>query len=113
MRRLMFALALLLPGLAQASVNLAMAPIGRMDLSWWRTRWTLTEAQAKADRDAKIIWLGDSITQYWQAQGTLGYDNILPVWRHYYAPYHALDFGFVGDTTASLIWRLPITWATP
>ena len=24
----------------------------------------------------------------------------------YYAPYHALDFGFIGDTTASLIWRL-------
>ncbi len=96
----------LLPLAAQASVNLAEAPIGRTDLPWWQTRWQQTLTQAKADPDAKIVWLGDSITQYWQRQGTLGYDNILPVWNHYYAPYHALDFGVVGDTTASLIWRL-------
>ena len=106
MKRLGFLFFLLLPLIAQASVNLAEAPIGRMNLSWWHTRWDQTIAQAKADPGAEVVWLGDSITQYWQSQGTLGYDNILPVWNRYYAPYHALDFGFVGDTTASLIWRL-------
>jgi lysophospholipase L1-like esterase len=106
MKKLLIAFSLLLPLAAQASVNLATAPIGRLDLHWWRVRWTHTLAEAKATPDAKVIWLGDSITQYWQRQGTLGYDNILPVWNRYYGPYHALDFGFVGDTTASLIWRL-------
>ncbi len=56
--------------------------------------------------DAKIVWLGNSITYYWQRHGGHGYDDVLPVWNKYYAPYHALDFGFIGDTTASLIWRL-------
>ena len=91
---------------AQAAVNLAEAPIGRMDLPWWRYRFATTLEQAKADPNATVVWLGDSITQYWQREGTLGYDNVLPVWQRYYAPYHALDFGFVGDTTSSLIWRL-------
>jgi lysophospholipase L1-like esterase len=106
MKKLISALLLLLPLAAQASVNLATAPIGRLDLTWWRTRWVQTLGEAKANPDAKIIWLGDSITQYWQREGTLGYDNILPIWKKYYGPYHALEFGFVGDTTASLIWRL-------
>ena len=91
---------------ARASINIAEAPIDRLSLPWWRTRWQQTLEQAKATPNAQIVWLGDSITQNWQRQGTLGYDNILPVWNHYYAPYHALDFGFTGDTTASLIWRL-------
>ncbi len=56
--------------------------------------------------DAKIVWLGNSITYYWQRHGGHGYDDVLPVWNEYYAPYHALDFGFIGDTTSSLIWRL-------
>jgi hypothetical protein len=110
MKKLLSALLLLFPlaapAAAQASVNLAMAPIGRTDLPWWHTRFEETLAEAKADPNAKVIWLGDSITQYWQRRGTSSYDNILPVWNQYYAPYHALDFGFIGDTTASLIWRL-------
>jgi lysophospholipase L1-like esterase len=109
MKKILAAFLLLLPLAAQASVNsvnLAMAPIGRTDLPWWHTRFEETLAEAKADPNAKVIWLGDSITQYWQRHCTLGYDNILPVWDRYYGPYHALDFGFVGDTTASLIWRL-------
>jgi lysophospholipase L1-like esterase len=91
---------------AYAQTNLATAPIGRQNLPWWYDRFTLTLSQAKADPNARVIWLGDSITQYWQRMGTLGYDNILPIWKEYYGPYDALDFGIVGDTTASLIWRL-------
>jgi lysophospholipase L1-like esterase len=96
----------LLPLAAQAATNLAEAPISRTDLPWWSARFAATLAEAKARPDAKIVWLGDSITQYWQLQGTNGYDDILPVWQKYYAPYDALDFGFKGDTTSSLIWRL-------
>jgi lysophospholipase L1-like esterase len=106
MRRLFLLLLLLLPGLAHAYVNLAQAPIDRLNLPWWRARWELTRQQAQTDSGAQIVWLGDSITQYWQRQGGHGYDDILPVWTQYFAPYRALDFGFIGDTTANLIWRL-------
>jgi len=106
MRKILIVLWALLPLAAGAYVNIAEAPIGRLDLPWWRLRWEQTLAEAKANPNARIVWLGDSITQYWQRQGTLGYDNILPVWERYYGPYDAMDFGFVGDTTASLIWRL-------
>jgi len=106
MRRILLVIFCLLPMAAQAFVNLAEAPISRMDQAWWRLRFEQTLISAKNDPNARVIWLGDSITQYWQREGTLGYDNIMPVWLHYYAPYSALDFGFVGDTTANLIWRL-------
>jgi hypothetical protein len=109
MRKLFRSLLLLtpfvLPWTAHAT-NLATAPIDRNNLVWWHSRFLQSLALAKAHRNARIVWLGDSITQYWQRMGTLGYDNILPIWNEYYAPYDALDFGFVGDTTASLIWRL-------
>ncbi len=106
MKKFLAAVFLLFPLAAQASVNLAMAPIGRTDLPWWQSRFAETLAEAKAHPDARVIWLGDSITQYWQRKGTHGYDDVLPVWNRYYGPYQALDFGFIGDTTASLIWRL-------
>ena len=106
MRRLLLSLLLLLPVAAQARANLAETPIDRLNLPVWHQHWEQTLAEAKADPDAKIVWLGDSITYYWQRHGGHGYDDILPVWNQYYAPYHALGFGFIGDTTSSLIWRL-------
>jgi hypothetical protein len=107
MRRILPTLLLLASLAAPANAtNLATAPIDRNDLAWWHTRFIQSLAQAHAHPDARIVWLGDSITQFWQRMGTLGYDNILPIWNEYYAPYDALDFGFVGDTTSSLIWRL-------
>ncbi len=111
MRKLLLAaLLLLLPGTlpqaAWATTNMAEAPIDRLALPWWHERWELTLNQARETPNAKIIWLGDSISQFWQYPGGHGYDNYLPVWEQYYGPYNALDFGFRGDTTASLIWRL-------
>ncbi len=106
MKRLLLTLGLLLPLAAHAGTNLAEAPISRANLPWWQARFAETLTQAQADPDAKIVWLGDSITFYWQRHGGHGYDDILPVWNRYYAPYQALDFGIIGDTTSSLIWRL-------
>ncbi|MGC9270063.1 GDSL-type esterase/lipase family protein [Acidiphilium sp.] len=99
-------LALLLPGMAQARVNLAAVPIGRMDLPWWRAGFEATLRAAHADPEAQLVWLGDSITYYWQRNGTAPYQQIAPIWRHYYGRYHPLDFGLIGDTTSSVIWRI-------
>ena len=90
----------------RAAVNLAEAPIGRTELPWWRERFAMTLHEARAHPGAQLIWLGDSITQFWQRTGPRRFENILPVWNQYYAPQGALDFGFSGDTTSSLIWRL-------
>jgi lysophospholipase L1-like esterase len=109
MRCLLILLALLMPFTANAAarrVNLAAAPIGRTELPWWRERFAMTLREARANPQAKLVWLGDSITQYWQRRGPAGFENVLPVWRRYYGRYDALDFGFIGDTTSSLIWRL-------
>ncbi len=94
------------PARSHSLINLAATPISRMDLPWWRTRFEQTLYTARSDPGAKLVWLGDSITQYWQRTGPTKRDNILPIWDRYYAPYNALDFGFIGDTTASLIWRI-------
>lgn len=103
---LALALALLAPLGASAAVNFAAAPIGRMDLPWWRNRFELTLREAHAHPGARLVWLGDSITQYWDRDGKLPYQQVRPVWRKYYAPYDALNFGLIGDTTASVIWRI-------
>ncbi|MDX5930984.1 GDSL-type esterase/lipase family protein [Acidiphilium acidophilum] len=99
-------LAMLLPITAQAAVNLAAVPIGRMDLPWWRARFEHTLAEARADRGAKLVWLGDSITQYWLRTGDKPYLQVKPVWDRYYGKYDPLNFGFIGDTTSSVIWRI-------
>jgi lysophospholipase L1-like esterase len=106
MRRFLLLLLLLLPNAALASANMAEAPIDRLSIPWWHERWEATLAQAHETQGSRIVWLGDSITQNWQWAGTRGFDTFLPVWKQYYLPYNALDFGFKGDTTANLIWRL-------
>ncbi|OYW10701.1 MAG: hypothetical protein B7Z59_06360 [Acidiphilium sp. 37-67-22] len=78
--RLCLLLALLVPLTAQAHVNLAAAPIGRMDLPWWRQRFEHTKQEARAHPGARLVWL--------------------------YGRYDALNFGLIGDTTASVIWRI-------
>ena len=106
LRRLLLTLLLLLPSTAWARVNLAEAPIDRLNLPWWHARWEATRQEAQETPGSRIVWLGDSITQNWQWAGSRGFDDFLPVWKQYYLPYNALDFGFKGDTTANLIWRL-------
>lgn len=105
-RHLLTVLALLAPLSAQAAVNLATAPIGRTELKWWRERFDHTLYEARTNPDAQLVWLGDSITYYWLRTGSAPFEQIRPVWNHYYAPYHALNFGLIGDTTSSVIWRI-------
>ena len=46
-----------------------------------------------------ILFLGDSITDYWRNRGS-------NVWSRYYAPRHAADFGISADRTQHVLWRL-------
>jgi lysophospholipase L1-like esterase len=57
--------------------------------------------QAFLDRAKKgnvdLLFLGDSITQGW-------HDN--DVWKRYYGPRHAANFGIGGDRTEHVLWRI-------
>jgi lysophospholipase L1-like esterase len=88
-----------------ATTPIAATPIDRMDLPWWRARH---EAKLRELAEAKpnLIWLGDSITQDWERSGPPEWRDFAPVWQRFYGGRHAVNLGFTGDTTASLIWRI-------
>ncbi|HUC16617.1 MAG TPA: GDSL-type esterase/lipase family protein [Acetobacteraceae bacterium] len=86
-------------------VNLAMAPISRMDLPWWRQRFEEKETELRT-RKAALVWYGDSITENWEREGPPAWRNFAPVWQRFYGGRDAINLGFIGDSTANLIWRI-------
>jgi lysophospholipase L1-like esterase len=84
---------------------LAAVPISRMDLSWWRTRHEAKLHELRNNR-VDLIFLGDSITEDWEYHGPPEWRNFAPVWQQFYGDRHAVNLGFVGDTTANLLWRI-------
>src|SRR5262249_40641096 len=53
-----------------------------------------------------LIFLGDSITQDWEHDGPESWGRFATQWRRFYGDRNAINLGFVGDTTASLLWRI-------
>lgn len=111
MRRLFLRLAfaaLLIPAVApavRARTILAAVPISRMDLHWWRVRFEAKQAELR-QRHPALVFYGDSITQDWERHGPPAWMNFAPVWQHYYGDRNAVNLGFIGDTTANLLWRV-------
>jgi lysophospholipase L1-like esterase len=108
--RLLFRLLLVLsmlamPGATFARTIAATLPISRMDLPWWRERFEAKQAELR-EQHPRLIFLGDSITQDWERHGPPDWADFAPIWKRFYGDRDAVNLGFVGDTTASLIWRL-------
>ncbi len=84
---------------------LAAIPISRLNLPWWRMRH---EAKLKeiAATQPRLVFLGDSITQNWEQSGPPDWQDFKPVWQRFYGDRQAVNLGFKGDTTASLLWRI-------
>ena len=93
------------PGAATAGTVLAATPIARLDLPWWRERHLAKLAELKGARP-NLIFLGDSITQNWERDGPEPWYRFVPVWQRFYGGRNAVNLGFKGDTTASLLWRI-------
>ena len=76
-----------------------------MDLPWWRVRH---EAKLKelARVHPELIFLGNSITQDWERSGPADWQDFAPIWNRFYGDRNAVNLGFTGDTTASLLWRI-------
>jgi lysophospholipase L1-like esterase len=101
----MLALLASFPADAAPRTILAATPIARLDLPWWRARH---EARLRELAQAKpeLIFLGDSITQDWELTGPPAWQDFAPAWQRFYGDRHAINLGFKGDTTASLLWRI-------
>jgi len=45
-----------------------------------------------------VLFLGDSITEGWR--------NVPHIWEHYFGKYQPANFGYSGDQTQNIIWRI-------
>lgn len=99
------ALAAACPSVGSARTILAAVPIARTDLPWWRERHE-AKLHELAQAKPELIFLGDSITQDWEHSGPPEWQDFAPAWQHFYGDRHAINLGFKGDTTASLLWRI-------
>jgi beta-glucosidase len=82
---------------AQAHSAVEPAPRGE---EWWQQRHrAINQRVAEAGEQARVIFIGDSITQGWEGAGR-------EVWERYYAPRRALNLGIGGDRTQHVLWRL-------
>jgi lysophospholipase L1-like esterase len=101
----MLLLAFFLPGVSHARAVLASTPIARTDLAWWRDRHE-RKIRELVEAKPELIFLGDSITQDWELSGPPSWRDFAAVWQQYYGDRRAVNLGFKGDTTASLLWRI-------
>lgn len=99
------AIALASPAVAKTRTVLAATPIARTDLPWWRQRHE-AKLHELAQAKPELIFLGDSITEDWELSGPPEWRDFAPVWRRFYGDRQAINLGFKGDTTASLLWRI-------
>lgn len=76
----------------------ATIPASRMRDPWWKQRHEQKLAAAKTAK-CDILFIGDSITQSWEAYGK-------DVWNEYYGKRNAFNIGFSGDMTQHVLWRL-------
>src|SRR5260221_7131760 len=81
-----------------AKINSALIPVIRTNADWWMPRHEQVLKRV-AEGNVDIIFIGDSITHYWESKGKT-------VWDHYYAPRHAVNLGFSGDKTGNVLWRV-------
>jgi arylsulfatase A-like enzyme/lysophospholipase L1-like esterase len=83
----------------QYGVNPSTLPMPRLKEGWWKERWGAKNKEASKAKHVKVVFLGDSITQAWEDAGK-------EVWEKNFAPMGALNWGYSGDRTEHLIWRL-------
>ena len=95
-----------LPADAAAPEKFATLPIDRLSLPWWRHRFEEKQARLRQGR-VDFLFLGDSIIQQFEFNDRANpRGDYAPVWDRFYGHRNAVNLGFIGDTTANLLWRL-------
>jgi lysophospholipase L1-like esterase len=72
-------------------------PIPRENTTWWGTYHQMKMIQAQDDYE--IVFIGDSITDYWLTDGAES-------WKQVTDRFKAFNLGVGGDLTSMVIWRL-------
>jgi lysophospholipase L1-like esterase len=81
---------------AESPSHVATTPVPRDGEGWWVDRHAKCVETTKAG-GVDLAFLGDSITQGWEGQAA---------WEKHFAPLKAANFGFSGDRTEHVLWRL-------
>lgn len=84
-------------GIAQGAA-VSVVPAERLSEGWWKERHEAKLALTKSGH-ADLVFLGDSITHGWETTGKA-------TWDRYYGHRNAMNFGFSGDRTEHVLWRL-------
>jgi beta-glucosidase len=82
----------------QGKTHSAVIPLPRTDTDWWMPRHERILKRV-AEGNVDMIFIGDSITHSWETKGK-------EVWDRYYAPRHAVNMGFSGGKTGSVLWQI-------
>ncbi len=84
--------------LQQSTPNPATTPANRLAEDWWKQRHEACVSMTKKG-GLDLIFIGDSITQGWEGEGRSH-------WAEICGGLTAGNFGFSGDRTEHVIWRL-------
>lgn len=82
-----------------ATTNLLIIPQPRTDQRATDRFTELNERVKERAGQADVIFVGDSLTQGWEANGK-------EVWTRYYVPRRAINLGIGSDGTQHVLWRL-------
>jgi len=77
-----------------------LRPVAR-ESKWWQNRQKSLNARV-AKGNVDLIFVGDSITHFWDNKKNKGWD----VWQKYYGNCNAVNLGIGGDRTQHVLWRL-------
>ena len=82
----------------QIPTHVATTPAEHLGEAWWKDRHAQCVKITQAG-GVDVAFLGDSITHGWEGTGRAEWDRT-------YAPMKAANFGFSGDRTEHVLWRL-------
>lgn len=82
----------------QENPLVATSPVERLSEDWWKQRHSEKVTLTKSGK-ADLVFLGDSITHGWETTGKA-------TWDKYYGHRNSANFGYSGDRTEHVLWRL-------
>ena len=80
-------------------------PTDRLDQPWWAQRHAQVLGQVRANPQAPLLLIGDSITQNYD-KAKAPDEDFQPTWQTFYGARGAINLGFSADGTQHLLWRL-------
>jgi lysophospholipase L1-like esterase len=87
------------------AANPAAVAADRLSESWWAQRHQSILQNAPSHSTSELVLIGDSTFNNFDKSQPPD-ENFQSLWNQFYAPRHALNLGFNGDTTSNVLWRI-------